>query len=269
MSFDLSGKVAIVTGSLGLLGRQHLSALGEAGADLVVTDTDPKACERFGLELASTTGRRVVAMAADVTQRSDLEQLRDRVLKEFGRIDVLVNNAALDDKVESPTAGLHDSKFENFPIETWRRAIDVNVTGVFLACQVLGAPMREAGGSIINVASTYGLVAPDQKLYRDRDGAQRFYKGPAYPTSKGAVVQFTRYLASYWGGVGIRVNALCPGGVENGQDETFSAAYANKTMLGRMAKRTDYRGAVVFLASDASAYVTGATLVVDGGFTAW
>jgi NAD(P)-dependent dehydrogenase (short-subunit alcohol dehydrogenase family) len=268
--FDLTGKVAIVTGSLGLLGREHLRALGAAGANLVVTDVSQAACDGFAIELAAVTGREVLAVAADVTNKDDVVALRDRVLERFGQIDVIVNNAAIDDKVESPDTALEESKLENFPLEKWRRALDVNVTGVFLVSQVLGTEMaRRGAGSVINVASTYGLVAPDQSLYRTPDGEQRFYKGPAYPVTKGAVLQLTRYLASYWGPSGVRVNTICPGGVRNGQERWFEDAYARRTMLGRMADRTDYAGALVFLASDASSYVTGATFVIDGGFTAW
>lgn len=268
--FDLTDEVAIVTGSLGVLGKEHLRALGEHGARLVVTDVDGARCEGLAKELAAMTRRETLACGADVTKRADLERLRDRVLERFGRIDVLVNNAAIDDKVESPTNALDASKFESFPLEKFTKSLEVNVTGVFLACQVLGTEMAKRGsGSIVNIASTYGLVAPDQSLYVTPEGRQKFYKGPAYPTTKGALLQFTRYLASYWGRAGVRVNAICPGGVENGQEGWFIEAYARRTMLGRMAQRTDYHGALVFLASEASAYVTGATLVVDGGFTAW
>jgi NAD(P)-dependent dehydrogenase (short-subunit alcohol dehydrogenase family) len=190
------------------------------------------------------------------------------VLSRFGSVDVLVNNAAIDDKFGVDAA--RESRFESYSVERFRRQLDVNVTGVFLCCQRFGSLMAERGsGSIVNVASTYALVAPNQDLYRREDGTQAFWKGAAYPASKGAVLQLTRFLAAYWGERGVRVNALCPGGVEAGQDAYFRARYAERTPLKRMAAPGDYRGALLFLASDASAYMTGASLVVDGGFTIW
>ncbi|BBL77163.1 SDR family oxidoreductase [Methylomagnum ishizawai] len=263
--FDLGGKTAIVTGAAGLLGRQHCQALAEAGAFVVATDSDRAACAAVAGEL----GHSAMAIAADVTDPLSLRRLADAVRSLTGRIDILVNNAAINDKFEDPAAALEQSRFENYPLELWQRSLDVNVTGVFLCSQVIGAEMARAGrGSIINVASTYGVVAPDQSLYRDPEGQQRFYKTPVYPTTKGAVLAFTRFLAAYWGGAGVRVNALSPGGVENGQDDFFVAEYSRRTPLGRMAAPTDFRGAVVYLASDASGYMTGANLLVDGGFTA-
>jgi NAD(P)-dependent dehydrogenase (short-subunit alcohol dehydrogenase family) len=192
------------------------------------------------------------------------------VLARFDRIDVLVNNAAIDDKLIEAGPGEVGGRFEDYPLEQFRRILDVNVAGVFACCKQLGSVMAERGrGSIINVASTYGVVAPNQDLYVGPDGRQRFFKSAAYPASKGAVLQLTRFLAAYWGRRGVRVNALSPGGVEAGQDAHFRQRYAERTPLGRMARASDYAGALVFLASEASAYMTGANLIVDGGFTIW
>ncbi len=263
--FDLAGKVAVVTGGIGLLGRQHCIALAEAGATVVCADLDGDTAIRFSSTLPSATG-----VALDVTRKDSLVAARDLILREHGRIDILVNNAALNDTVEGPSLAASESRFEVYPLDRWLAGLEVNVTGVFLTSQVLGSVMAErGGGSIINIASTYALVGPDQRLYRAPDGAQLLHKSPVYPTSKGAVLSFTRYLAAYWGEKGVRVNALSPGGVENGQDGWFVERYADRTPIGRMASPTDYRGALVFLASDASAYMTGSNLVVDGGWTAW
>ena len=262
----LEDKVAVVTGALGLLGREHCRALADAGARVVLTDVDGAACARVAPEF----GKGALGIGADITSEASVRSLRDQVLAAAGRIDVLVNNAAINDKFEDPAKAAEQSRFEAYPVSLFRQSLEVNVTGTFLCAQVLGTEMAKAGqGSIINVSSTYGLVAPDQSLYRKPDGTQALWKTAAYPTTKGAVLAFTRFLAAYWGQAGVRVNALCPGGVEAGQEPWFVEAYARRTPLGRMARPDDYRGAVVFLASDASRYMTGTALVVDGGFTAW
>jgi NAD(P)-dependent dehydrogenase (short-subunit alcohol dehydrogenase family) len=292
--------VAVVTGAAGLLGRRHCRALAAAGASVVATDLDAAACEDALREARGTrqpeaarepaaaapmapgaagesppapappASPEAMAFAADITRPESVAALRDAVLGRFGRIDVLVNNAALNEKVESPSAAGEVLRFENFPLALWEDSLKVNVTGTFLCCQLLGGEMaRRGAGSIVNIASTYAVVAPDQALYRQPDGSQTFYKSAAYPTTKGAVLALTRFLAAYWGRAGVRVNALSPGGVENGQDPDFVARYAARTPLGRMADPSDYEGALVFLASDASRYMTGANLIVDGGWTAW
>ncbi|NUO47766.1 MAG: SDR family oxidoreductase [Polyangiaceae bacterium] len=278
-SFDLSGKVALVTGAVGLLGKEHCKALRVAGADVVVADVNEAAVNAFATELRTSPpgplslkgeGGKVLGVTVDVTSKASLENARDKVLGAFDRLDVLVNNAAINDMFESPQAGAELSKFENYPLDLWQRSLDVNVTGVFLCCQVLGTEMAKAGrGSIINVASTYGLVAPDQSIYIRPDGTQTFFKSASYPATKGAVLSFSRFLAAYWGNAGVRVNTLCPGGIENGQEPYFLENYGKKTPLGRMGKRDEMGGAIVFLASDASSYMTGSAVVVDGGWTAW
>ena len=274
--FSLAGQVAVVTGAAGLLGRRHCHALATAGARVVATDLDQAACEAVAREItpaasaASAASAAPVAWAADITRPESVQALRDAVVERCGAIDVLVNNAALNEKVESPLAAGEVLRFENFPLALWEDSLRVNVTGTFLCCQLLGGEMaRRGAGSIVNIASTYAVVAPDQALYRQPDGTQTFFKSAAYPTTKGAVLALTRFLAAYWGRSGVRVNALSPGGVENGQDPGFVARYAARTPLGRMADPGDYEGALIFLASAASRYMTGANLIVDGGWTAW
>lgn len=274
--FSLEGRVAIVTGALGLLGKNHCRALAGAGASVVVTDLDDAGCRDFAAELGREYASRgsavpaALGVGADITRRESVEALSRAVLDRFGAADVLVNNAAINDKFESPAAGAELSKFENYPLELWQRSLDVNVTGTFLCCQVIGAAMARRGrGSIINVASTYGLVAPDQSLYQRPDGTQSFYKSASYPATKGAVISLTRFVAAYWGKQGVRCNSISPGGVENAQDDYFVESYSKKTPLGRMSRPTELAGALVFLAGDASSYVTGSNVVVDGGWTAW
>ena len=262
--FSLAEKVAVVTGACGLLGRQHCEALATAGAKVVVADLDEMAAR----PVAAGLGAGHLALEMDVTDRGSLETAKRRILEAYGQLDVLVNNAAINDMFENPLLAAEQSMFENYPLEMWDRSWKVNVSGVFLTSQVLGGVMAERGmGSIINIASTYGIVAPDQTIYKNGEGVQTFYKSPAYPVTKSAVIGFTKFLAAYWGKRNVRVNVLSPGGVENNQEEWFRNNYSARTLIGRMALPSDYHGAIVFLASDASAYMTGANLIVDGGWT--
>lgn len=264
--FSLTGKTAIVTGALGLLGKQHCIALSEAGANVIVADIDTEKSKEF----ADTLPQHSIGLSLDVTSEESVKTVRDIVLESFGQIDILINNAAVNDMVENPIAGAESSMFENYPLELWRKVMEVNVTGTFLCSKIFGSSMAQQGaGSIINIASTYGVVAPDQSIYKLPDGTQAFFKSGVYPASKGAVISFTRFLAAYWGKKGVRVNALSPGGVENNQPLHFIENYSRKTPLGNMSQPTDYKGAIIFLASDASRYMTGANLIVDGGWTAW
>jgi NAD(P)-dependent dehydrogenase (short-subunit alcohol dehydrogenase family) len=288
--FSLAGKTVVVTGAAGLLGRAHVRALAAAGATVIATDRDGEACRRVVAELEAevqAAGRgqpqpRVHAFPADITVPASLEALGDAAMGLTGRIDVLVNNGALNDRFEGAAdEATRATRFETYPVDLFRRILDVNVTGTFLPSQILGRRMLEQrSGSIVNIASTYGMVGPDQRIYRGPDHHQTFWKSPVYPASKGAVLAFTRFLATTWAAHGIRVNSLSPGGVAEetapaaseavaAQRRLFMERYAERTPLGRMARPDELAGALLFLASDASSYVTGANLVVDGGWTAW
>lgn len=265
--FSLANKTAIITGAAGLLGRQHCWALAEAGANVIAADLRGADCEALAAEL-SRLPVSAAGLQVDVTSPGSIRALRDVTLKHFDQIDVLVNNAAIDDVFSDAKEDV--VTFEQYPLASWQQAMEVNLTGAFLCSQIIGAEMaRRGAGSIINIASTYGLVAPDQSVYRRPDGSQAFYKSAAYPVAKAGLLALTRYLAAYWGAAGVRVNALSPGGVENAQDDFFISNYADRTPMGRMARPTEYKGAVVFLASNASSYMTGANLIVDGGWTIW
>lgn len=263
--FSLKQKTAIVTGALGLIGKKHCEALAQAGANVVIADVDGEKSKQFAQQL----GDKHLGVGINVTDKASVTNALKKIQERYDTIDVLVNNAAINDMFENPAMAKDLSAFENYPLEAFQKSLDVNVTGVFLCSQVFGSAMAQQGrGSIINIASTYGMVGPDQSIYRNECGEQTFYKSAAYPVTKGAIINFTRFLAAYWGDKGVRVNTLSPGGVENGQNEFFINNYSAKTLLGRMATASDYQGALIFLASEASAYMTGANLVVDGGWTA-
>lgn len=269
--FDLSGQVAVVTGGAGLLGKEFCRTLAEAGAAVAVVDLNAEASGKVTADL-STAGYRVRAIPTDITDPDSVNDLLTTTLKEFGRLDILVNSAALDPKFdpEALAKGLTPGKFEDFPLKHWNAALNVNLTGMFLVTQACVQPMLEQGkkGSIINICSTYGLDAPDQRIYI-KDGKRLAFKPVYYTVTKAGVLGFTKYLAAYYMGTEIRVNALTPGGVFNNHDDSFVANYSAKTILGRMARKDEMNGALLFLASEASAYMTGGNLVVDGGWTAW
>jgi NAD(P)-dependent dehydrogenase (short-subunit alcohol dehydrogenase family) len=206
----------------------------------------------------------------DVTRPESTQAMVAAALESFGRVDILVNSAAMDPKFDPQHQGKQsDNAFETFPLEAWNQALGVNLTGLFLCCQAVAGPMRAHGrGSIINICSTYGLVGPDQRIYQ-RPGQPPKYKPVYYSVTKAGVLGLTRYLATYYAGTEIRVNALTPGGIFNNHDETFLQQYSARTVLGRMGRKDEMNGAVLFLASEASSYMTGSNLVVDGGWTAW
>ena len=259
--FDVSGKTIIITGAAGMLGTEYAKGLSEKGANVVLADLDFKKCKEISLELGKKYANKTLPINLDLTKILSIKNMVKKVVKKYGKIDVLINNAAYqgDDK-------LRTIPFEKLPLKSWNKAIDVNLTGIFLCCQEIGKIMlKQNNGVIINISSTYGIVAPDQRIY----GKSRQNSAIFYAATKSAVLNLTRYLAAYWQGKGIRVNTLSPGGVERNQEAGFRKKYANKTMLGRMAKKDEYVGPIIFLASDASSYMTGSNLIVDGGWTAW
>ena len=269
--FDLTGRVAIVTGGVGLLGAEFCRTLAEAGAAVAVVDLNASASQGMADSLAKS-GFNALAIPTDITQPESVKAMVEKVLSEFGRIDVLVNSAALDPKFdpEAVKKGMAPGAFEDYPLDQWNAAMNVNLTGMFLVTQACVRPMiaQAKKGSIINICSTYGLNGPDQSIYV-KDGERVAFKPVYYTVTKAGVLGFTKYLAAYYAGTEIRVNALTPGGVFNNHEEYFVRNYSAKTILGRMAKKDEMNGALLFLASDASSYMTGNNVVVDGGWTAW
>lgn len=269
--FDLTGRVAVVTGGVGLLGAEFCKTLAEAGAAVVVVDLNASASQAVA-ESLTNSGYRSLAVPTNITQPNEVNALVEKTLSEFGRLDVLVNSAALDPKFDPDAVnkGITPGAFEDYPLDLWNSALDVNLTGMFLMTQACVKPMLDRGrkGSIINICSTYGLNGPDQRIYI-KDGKRVAFKPVYYTVTKAGVMGFTKYLAAYYAGTDIRVNALTPGGVFNNHEDYFVKNYSAKTIIGRMAHKDEMNGALLFLASDASSYMTGNNVVVDGGWTAW
>jgi NAD(P)-dependent dehydrogenase (short-subunit alcohol dehydrogenase family) len=268
--FDITGRVALITGGAGLLGEQHARAIASAGGIPVLLDVTPLA-QAKAEQLAAEFGIPAWGRVTDITQPQDLTECLQDILSRFGRLDILINNAANNPKMES-REDVNFSRFENFPVDQWAADIDVGLTGSFLCCQVFGAEMARKGcGVILNVASDLAVIAPDQRIYRQPGLPEHLQpvKPVTYSIVKSALVGLTRYLATYWADCGVRVNAISPGGVYNGQPADFVARLSNLIPLGRMAHLDEYQGAILFLCSDASSYMTGNNLVIDGGRTCW
>ncbi len=269
--FSLKDQVAVVTGGVGLLGTEFCKTLTEAGAAVAVVDLNGDAANKVADGLIKD-GYKAVGIATDITQPDSVNAMVATVLSMFGRLDVLVNSAALDPKFDPDAAskGIAPGAFEDYPLDLWNAALNVNLTGMFLVTQACVKQMIAQGkkGSIINICSTYGLNGPDQRIYI-KDGKRVAYKPVYYTTTKAGVMGFTKYLSAYYAGTEIRVNALTPGGVFNNHEEYFVTNYSAKTILGRMAKKDEMNGALLFLASEASSYMTGNNVIVDGGWTAW
>jgi NAD(P)-dependent dehydrogenase (short-subunit alcohol dehydrogenase family) len=264
--FDLSGRVVVVTGAFGQLGRQFCGALMQRGARVAMFDQ--AAAADHGVPFGADAGD-AIAVRVDITDRRALEAALAVVESRLGVPDGLINAAAVDSPPDAPAS--ENGPFETYPEASWDRVMAVNVKGTMLVCQVVGGRMAEAGrGSIVNVSSIYGIVSPDQGLYEyRRAGDAAFFKPAAYSASKSSLLNLTRYLATYWAAKNVRVNTVTFGGVFNAQDPRFIAGYESRVPLGRMARADEYNGAMIFLLSDASSYMTGSNLVIDGGWTAW
>ncbi len=269
--FDLTGQVAIVTGGGGQLGFEFCKTLVEAGASVVTADLNMDHAVRAANRLIEA-GYPTFPFQLDITSVASVQAMIAETLTRFGRIDILVNSAALDPKFDPDAAarGIAPGAFEDYPLEMWQDALNVNLTGTFIVTQACVRQMVAQGkkGSVINICSTYGLNGPDQRIYI-KNGKRVAFKPVYYTTTKAGVLGFTKYLAAYYAGTEIRVNALTPGGVFNNHEDYFVQNYSAKTILGRMAHKDEMNGALLFLASEASSYMTGGNLVVDGGWTAW
>ncbi len=264
INFDLTDKIVLLTGGAGILGTRFSKALVGKGARLAIFDRNLEKASQFANEINESHPNSIIAFGGDVTNLSDLNSLQKKITSEMGEVDVLINNAA----AKSPN---FFEPFESFPLEDWNSVMEINTTGVMLGCQVFGTEMARRGkGSIINTLSIYGILAPDQRIYEGSEYEGRSINTPAvYSTSKAALWGLTKYLASYWGHKGVRVNAITPGGVFSGQNKTFIDRYSQRVPLGRMAEAEEMCGAVLFLASDSSSYITGQNIVIDGGLSVW
>jgi NAD(P)-dependent dehydrogenase (short-subunit alcohol dehydrogenase family) len=264
--FGLRGRVAIITGGAGLLGYHHGAALAGAGARVVLLDLASAKPRMRAKQLSAEYGVEALGLVCDITSESSLARARKKILETFGRIDILINNAANNPKVEDGNTTW--TRLESFPLAIWDADIRVGLTGAFLCSRIFGAEMaKRKSGVIVNIASDLAVIAPDQRLYRV-DGLpedQQPVKPVTYSVVKTALLGLTRYLATYWSAANIRVNSISPGGVFNGQPEVFLKRLEQLIPMGRMANRDEYQGAILFLCSDASSYMTGTNLVIDGG----
>lgn len=270
--FDLTNRICLITGGAGMLGVKHAEAIADMGGIPILLDLAISQPEAKALEIAKQYKVGAIGLAVDITNKNELLAVLDKIINQFGAVDVLINNAANNPKVESNIAKKCWSRFENFPLEQWNQDILVGLTGAFLVSQVVGAHMAQRQkGVILNIASDLALIAPDQRIYRQPGLAEdeQPVKPVTYSVVKSGLLGLTRYLATYWAEKNVRVNAICPGGVMNNQDTEFVQKLTNLIPMGRMARPDEYKAAIIFLVSDASSYMTGACLTIDGGRTTW
>jgi NAD(P)-dependent dehydrogenase (short-subunit alcohol dehydrogenase family) len=266
--FDLKGKTALITGACGILGSHFCHGLAEAGANLALVDVKSQDTRRLAHKLSENYDIKALDYVCDVSDPQAVKGMVGQVVQDFSSIDILHNNAA----AKSEDLDAFFAPFEDYSLKQWREIMSVNIDGMFLVAQAVGRQMvaQGRGGSIIQTSSIYGLMGPDQRIYEGSLYMGRQINTPAvYSCSKAAVIGLTKYLATYWADKGIRVNAIAPGGAESGQNKTFIDRYSERIPMGRMARPHEIVGALLYLASDASSYVTGQTISVDGGLESW
>jgi NAD(P)-dependent dehydrogenase (short-subunit alcohol dehydrogenase family) len=270
--FSLKGQIALITGGAGLLGRQHAAAVLACGGTPVLLDIDPVGLRNTKNQLLEEFSREVPAIECDITSLDSVSSVREQILSRLGRIDILINNAARNPKVEN-VEGVNFSRLENFPTDQWELDLSVGLGGAFNCSRVFGNHMASSGrgGIIVNIASDLGVIAPDQRLYSQENlqSHQQPVKPVTYSVVKHGLIGLTKYIATYWCEQGVRCNSLSPGGVYTNQDEVFVSKLNQLIPLGRMARADEYRGAIAFLCSSASSYMNGANLIMDGGRSVW
>ena len=267
--FNVKNKNIVLTGSSGRLGTQYAHFLSASGANMILIDIDSNLNAKLAKQIQNKYKTNSKSYTCNISQKKDIQKISKLIIKEYSKIDGLINNAGFTTSfAKKEKKKSYSSSFEDFPIELWNQTLEVNLTGTFLCCQEFGREMaKKKSGSIINIASHYGLVGPDQRIY----GNSGLNLPISYATSKSGILNLTRYLASYWRGKNIRVNTLTPGGVLDKKIQTkdFIKKYSEKTILNRLANIDEYNGAILFLMSDASSYMTGSNLVIDGGWTSF
>ncbi len=272
--FYIENKIVVITGGAGLLGKKHAEAVIEGKGIPVLIDISAQALNTAKKQLIDTYGENcsVECYTADITESERIKEISDDLIKKYGHIDVLINNAANNPKVEGNVANMKAIQFENIPMQMWIDDIAVGLTGAFVCAQIFGEVMaRQGNGNILNISSDLGIIAPDQRIYRKEElsAEEQPVKPVTYSVIKHGLIGLTKYLATYYAEKGIRANTLCPSGVFNGQNEEFLDKLTNLIPMGRMANINEYKSTILYLISDASSYMTGSTVIVDGGRTCW
>ena len=269
--FDITGNTVIITGGAGFLGQIHSETIAESGGIPIILDIDDKRINKLVNRLKKEYGINPSGYYCDITNKKEIEEVKDKIVSSYGHIDVLINNAAIDPKV-TPNSEVNLSRFENFQLNQWNIEISVGLTGAMLCSQVFGSEMlKRKQGIILNISSDLGIIAPDQRLYKKEglNQTQQPVKPVTYSVIKHGLIGLTKYIATYWADQGIRANTMCPGGIYNNQPEEFVTRVSTLIPYGRMANPDELKGSLLFLVSDASSYINGATIVVDGGRSIW